>query len=322
MKILTIMNHKFKLAIKQYLLPNKVGHHIYLYVSKIVRIIRRNLSDEEYFKKSFYENNGIELNLDQPKTFNEKLIYLNLHDHSKLKSQCADKIAVRNYVRQCGLGHLLNDIYGIYNSPEDILFDKLPGRFYVKCNHDSGCYYLYDKDKKFEKKVFIKKFYTALKNNYYYESREWQYKAIIPKIICEKVIECKDQIGLLDYRFFCIHGEVAFIAVDMGTTTQDGGHSYDARRNIYDNKFHYIDVKIKREHFDKDLIKKPENFDKMVEYAEKLAKPFIHVRVDFYNTEGKIVFGELTFCSGGGMQIIEPYEYNLFFGSKINLNDL
>lgn len=111
-----------------------------------------------------------------------------------------------------------------------------------------------------------------------------------------------------------------FIAVDMGTTSSDGKHLIDAKRNLYTRDFEYMpEVKLKREHFQEEVIKKPDNFVKMVEIAERLSKPFKQVRVDLYNVDGRIIFGELTFLNGGGMQMLEPYEFNVKMGDMIKI---
>lgn len=313
------MNYKLKNKIKKVLFATETGHKFYKLMGKSVQNKRKKLSDREYIELSFKENTGKNINIDNPVTFNDKLLWLSLYDRDPLKTKCADKVLVRDYVKECGYEEYLNTIYGVYDNVKDIDFSTMPEKIMVKTNHDSGNYALIDKNdaKTMES---LKKIQKALKKNYYDESREWQYKDIEPKIICEKYIETTEKYGLIDYRFYCFDGIIGFIAVDIGTTGNDGKHSYVAKRNLYDKNFNIIPgAKLKRENFDSNLIKKPKNFEKMKEIAINLSKGFKHVRVDLYNVDGHIIFGEMTFCNGGGMQLLEPEDLNVSIGKMINL---
>ena len=125
---------------------------------------------------------------------------------------------------------------------------------------------------------------------------------------------------LVDYRFLCFDGKPKVIFVDIETASNDGTHNSGARRNVYDSEFNYLEqLKVKREKFDPTLIKKPENFNEMKKYAEKLSEPFVFCRVDLYNVSGKIYFGEITFYPGGGTQILTPEEWELKMGDWIDL---
>ena len=313
-----MMNYKLKNDIKKILFNSEAGHKLYSGISSVIRKNRSSLSDEEYVKKAFKENTGKTLDLSNPKTFNEKLLWLSLHDHDPLKTKCADKVAVREYIKDKGYDYILTNLYGVYNHTSDIEFEKMPQRFFVKTNHDSGTYALIDKDDP-DSFSSLNRIEKALGRNYYYESREWQYKDINPKVLCEEYIVTEDPAGLIDYRFYCFGGNIGFIAVDVGTTSTNGKHSYVAKRNLYDSEFNLLDAKLKRDHFDPDLITKPENFEQMKLIAKDLSADFKHVRVDFYNVKGRIIFGELTFCNGGGMQLLEPDEFNRKIGDLMIL---
>lgn len=312
------MNHNLKNAIKKVLFKNNMGVKFYSEISSMVRKNRRNLSDKEYVITAFKENNGTVLDLDTPRTFNEKLLWLSLYDRDPLKSICADKFVVRQYVKQNGYEDILNELYGVYNSVDEINYSKLPQLFFMKTNHDSGTYALVHQSKPKTIKKATEHIGHAMQRNYYYDSREWQYMDIKPLVLCEKYIEVDEPYGLVDYRFYCFNGQIGFVAVDIGTTSPSGKHSFIANRNLYDRDFNLLDAKLKREHFNHSLISKPENYDRMLQIAEKLSAPFKHVRVDLYNVHGKIIFGEMTFCNGGGMQVLEPLSFNLEIGKLID----
>lgn len=301
-------------------LRNEFIKSVYALANKIKAQLLLPMSDKSFAKLKYFENTGRKLNLENPVTFNEKLWWLILNNRDPLLTTCSDKYKVRDYVRACGLEHILTKLYGVYSNANEIEFDKIPDKIFIKTNHGSGMNIIYHKNRPFNKESFIKKFNSLLKQNYYWQTREWNYKNIVPKLICEEVLEDRHNPSLLDYRFFCFDGKVKLIFVDMGLIAQDGSHSVFARRNVYDVDFNYLDVKLGKENFDKSLITKPENFEKMIEYAEILSKPFPHCRIDLYNVEGKIYFGEITFYHASGIQSIIPEEWNIKMGDWINLN--
>ena len=298
---------------------NNFINKLYLIANRIKVLLLLPLSDEKFAKIKYKENTGRKLDLENPKTFNEKLWWLKINNRDPLLTICSDKVKVREYVRKCGLGHILNEVYGVYDSADDIDFDKLPDKAFIKTNHGSGINIIWDRNKPFDINKFRKKFNRALKQNYYWQSREWNYKNIEPKIIVEKLLEDRENRSLIDYRFLCFDGVVRMIFVDIETAAEDGSHNPYARRNVYDRNFNYLNIKVKREQFDSSIIKKPRNFDKMIEYAEKLSKPFVFCRVDLYNINGNIYFGEITFYPGGATQIVEPEEWELKMGEWIDL---
>lgn len=277
------------------------------------------LNDELFAKIKYWEATGKKLNLDNPTTFNEKLWWLTINYRNPLMTQCSDKVKVRNYIKEIGLQHILTDIQGVYESAEDIPFDNLQGKYFIKCNHVSGINAIYDSEKPelFDKKNFIKEFNSALSKNYYYQSREWNYKNIEPKILVENFIETESD--LLDYRFFCFDGEAKLIFVDIDTAADSGRHNPNARRNIYNSDFELQDFTVGRDNFDTSLVTKPANFKEMLKIAEKIAKPFPFSRVDLYNNNGEIKFGEITFYPGGATQQFSSEEADLMISSWINL---
>lgn len=280
-----------------------------------------NICDVEFAKMRYKEKMGKELNLENPVTFSEKLWYLKLSNRDPLMTKCSDKYLAREYVRECGLAHILIELYAVYDSVAEIDFDKVPTPCFFKCNHTSGYNAIYDRSKQFDIRDFKRKFKFMLTQNYYINSREWNYKNIKPRIICERVLEDpSSKVGIIDYRFFCFNGSAKFMTVNIGTSAKDGTHSKAALRNLYDLDFNLLDVRINRQPFPPELVPKPNNLAEMCTYAETLSKPFPHCRVDFYNIDGTIYFGEMTFYSGGGFNKIEPKEWDIKMGQWIDIS--
>jgi hypothetical protein len=256
---------------------------------------------------------GYKLNLDNPKTYNEKIQWLKFNYHNPLLTKCADKVEVRKYIKEAIGEQYLIPCLGVYNSPDEIDFNKLPNQFVLKVNWGSKQNIIV-KDKS---KLNIDEAKTKLRNwlkpesNHYYYSFEWQYKDIQPKIICENlVIGNKD---LKDYKFHCCNGKYKRLLV-VGAINKRKRFC-----NFYDKNLNILNLK------DGGTIKFDEkvnlnNYSKMVELAEILAKPFPVCRVDFYEDINKnIYFGELTFTPGNGMDIFEPFEWDYKLGEDLIL---
>ena len=315
------MIYNIKNKIRSMSHKRKVIKQVYLQANKIKIKVSYKISDKNFAKIKYKENTGKSLNLESPNTFNEKLWWLKLNNRDPLLTLCSDKVSVREYVKECGLENILNTFYGVYDDATKINFDNLPEKAFIKTSHGSGTNIIWDKSIDFDKEKFIKQFNYSLNQNYYWQSREWNYKNIKPRIIVEKVFENKENRPLIDYRFLCFDGVVKLIFVDIETAAKDGSHSPYAKRNIYDKKFNYLDIKVSRDSFDKSMIIKPKNFDEMIKCAEKLASPFPFCRVDLYNIDGKIYFGEITFYPGGANQIVEPEEWEVKLGQWIDLDN-
>lgn len=293
----------------------------------IIRSYRRDkynhkLSDEEFARWQYKQHTGKYLDLENPRTYDEKVWYLKLHERDDIQKRCSDKCLVREYVKECGLGHILNEVYGVYNSFKEIPFDKLPDRFFLKCTHTSGTNVIYDRSKPFDYVYQKNEFNYWMKRDYFWGSREWNYKGLEPKIICEEILEDKDGKLPIDYKIMCFGGEAKMLFLNIGLSTNTGEHADDAYCNIYDRDFNLLPIKDERENYKGNDIVKPDNWDKMIEYAEILSKPFRHCRVDLYNVDGKIYFGEITFHHGGGCNGIEPEEWAYKMGDWIDINGL
>ncbi len=311
-----------KVILRKFLHKNKIGETVWRFLHNININLLRILPNDVYFRHAYKKTHDINPDFENPQTFDEKQLWLKMNYRNPLCTKCSDKYLVREYVKECGLEHILNPLYGVYDSVKDIKWDELPDRFYIKANHMSACNVRCNDLVTFDKKAAIKKLRRGMKHDYSLDSREWNYHDIDRKIIAEAIIENSDGSGLIDYRFLCSYGNCEYIFIDIDTADDNGTHRVDARRNVYDKDFNLMDVTVSRPNFDHSLVSKPDNFDEMLQYAQILSKEFPFCRVDFYNVDGKIIFGEITFFHAGGLSKISPKEWELKLGNTINLNCL
>lgn len=265
------------------------------------------ISDLDYARSRFISKFGYPLDIENPVTFSQKLQWIKLYYRKPLLTSLADKYKVRNYIaNKVGQKYLIH-LYGVYKRADEIDFNDIPNQFVLKANHGSGWNVIcYDK-KNLDIFECRQKLNGWLKLNYYKESREWCYKNIRPRIVCEEFIGSK----LLDYKFMCFNGKSKCIKVDIDRFT-------DHRRNIYNNNWELLPAMIGFKNSPK-IIPKPENFDEMRYIAETLAEEFPFVRVDLYSTNQKVYFGEMTFYPGNGFSMITPTEYDIDLGSYLKL---
>lgn len=306
--------------LRDFLKSNKLGGALWDYLHRGNINLRRVLSDKAYFKLVYWRNCGEWLDFNAPQTFDAKQLWLKMYYRNPLCTLCSDKYAVREYVRKKGLSHILNELYAVYDSVEQIEWDKLPNMFYMKANNMSGCNMRCNDLKSFDKSAAIRYFKKRMKYNYYYESREWNYRDISPKIIIEKILPSTNEAGLIDYRFLCAQGKCHYVFIDIDTADMAGHHKPEAKRNVYDRDMNLLDVQVSRERFDPSLVSKPDNWDEMVAYAEILSGNFPFCRVDLYNINGKILFGEITFFHAGGLSVIYPKEWAYKLGEMISID--
>lgn len=274
-----------------------------------VKLIR--VSDKFYVKCLYEEHFNKSLNLKNPQTYNEKLQWLKLYDRNPEYTKMVDKYEVKNYVSDIIGEEYVIPTLGVYNNFNEIDFDKLPNQFVIKCTHDSGGIVICKDKNKFNKEEAKNKINKCLKNNFFYAFREWPYKNIKPRIIIEKYMTDESGIELKDYKFFCFNGEpkLLFVAIDR---------PYDTKFNFYDMNFKKLPFKQHYENFDK-KVEKPKGFDKMIELSKKLSKNIPHVRVDFYDINGQVFFGEMTFYHFGGIEKFEPEEWDYKIGNMLKL---
>jgi len=259
------------------------------------------------------------LNLKNPSRLSEKLQLYKLNYRNPLMVTCADKIEVLNYIDKKGLMDLIVPKYGIYYSYEEIKFDELPKSFVIKSNHGSGHNIIVDDKDKLDHRLLRKTLNKWLNYNTRLYGTEWVYKKIKPGILIEKKLPLDKNGDLPDYKFFCFNGRVEFLYIMKDTT----GNPIQKKLNFYDRDFNLLPFeRMDYPGFNNKSIGKPSNFDQMIKYAEELSKDFPHVRVDFYNVDGKIFFGELTFFTSGGYLNFNRDSYDEVLGKLFNLNDL
>jgi hypothetical protein len=293
--------------------PGKIRHAYFRFLQTAKLERELTLAEKiDYISYQFFMDLGYNLDILNPKTFNEKIGWLKLFNEDPLLTICADKYRAREYVEEKIGPQALVPLIGVYDSPYEIDFSALPEKFVLRVNWGSG-YNIICKDKKnlnIQKAINKLNGWMKKESNNYIHSFEFSYKNIVPKITCEHYLEQPDG-QLLDYKFFCFHGQAQYIQVDFGRFTNPS-------RSFYDRQWELMDFTTiwKRQ---EEPIPKPEGFDKMIELAEKLARGFVFMRVDFYNVDGKIYFGEMTFYPDNGTGVFIPHEWDGKFGDLLTL---
>lgn len=271
-------------------------------------------------KTQYRLKTGHRLNLKNPKRYTEKLQWYKLYYRDPLMAQCADKCEARKYVEQCGLCDILNEVYGVYDTPGEIDFEKLPNSFVLKDTlGGGGNAVILVRDKFKMDEAAVRKQMTGWVNEPEHKKhpgREWVYDGRRHRIIAEKYIESSSEDGgLIDYKFFCFGGQAEFLYV-----VADREIGMQAGFGIFDADYQRLQVNRADEKPLTREVPKPENYEELKSMAERLAKPFPHARIDFYDVNGQIVFGEITFFDGSGYMMFEPDEFDFLLGEKFRLN--
>lgn len=279
----------------------------YLYLRQIYLKIfySTTKAKEKYIKKQFRKYLGYEIDFNkEPETFNQKIQFRKLYDNNPLYSICSDKYRVREYVKEKIGEEYLVPLYLVTDKLTEEQWDKLPDSFVAKVNHDSGTVKIIKDKNKVDKKKIITELNMSLKFDYGILSMEEYYSNIPRKIIIEKFLENE----IIDYKFLCFNGkvEMLFLCLNRNTT----GLNVD----FYSKEWEKLSFERHYKNSDK-IVNKPNNYEKMIEISEKLAKDFDFVRVDLYEVNNKIYFGELTFCPGSGMEEFTPEEWDYKIGN-------
>jgi hypothetical protein len=263
----------------------------------------------------YWEAYGYFPNLNDPKTFDEKLQWYKLYYRVPLMTTLTDKYDVRLYLEDKGFAGILNELYGVYNGVDEIDFSKLPERFVIKATHGSSMNIICKDKESMNWKTCRHLMNKWLKRNYYHLGREWAYKNIKPRLICEKYLENEECNELIDYKFYCYNNKPEVFFVCTGRFSAEG-----VKYNAYDMDWNRIYAYKGKPSSDL-VIEKPANLQAMITIASELCQGFPFIRVDLYSLKEKIIFGELTFYPDSGVCPFTPDKYNYFFGDLFILPD-
>lgn len=286
-------------------------------VSEIIYKNPHFFSDKSYLRAAYYLCFGKKLNLKNPQTFNEKLNWLKLNDRNPLYTTLVDKYKVKEFVASVIGEEYVVKTYGVWSSPYEIDFDKLPNQFVLKTTHDSAGPIICKDRSRLDYAGVRKRMERCLNRSLFLKTREWPYKMVNPRIIADEFLEdgshsSEESVTLNDYKFWCFNGEPKVMYI----TVKDK----NVFENFYDRDFNPVNINHGFDRHDPEF-EKPAGFEKMWALSGKLAKasqsPF--VRVDFFNIRGKIYFGEFTFYDWAGLRPFASEEQDLELGRLINI---
>lgn len=292
---------------------SKINHPISLLGSLLIRT--RNLwPDKTYIKFMYRVMKGYCLDLENPIRFSEKLQWLKLYNRKPEYTIMVDKIEAKNYVKNIlGKEHIIPTI-GVWSNPDEIDFSELPQKFVLKCNHNSGIGMYICRDKNsIDENTIKKELRKGLSEDYFLKNREWPYKDVPRKILAETFIETANSDDLKDYKFFCFDGVVKFFKIDFDRFTDHHANYYTTDGKLLPNG--EAEFPPKYDHYEKI----PENLSEMIAYAEKLSKNIPFVRIDFYDVDGKVYFGEITFFPSSGFGRFIPEDWDIELGKMLKL---
>ncbi len=288
-------------------------------VPAIIAQLGKRLPDSWFLRMKYYEVFGKRLNLKNPKTFNEKLQWLKLHDRNPMYTTMVDKVEAKKWVAECIGEEYIVPTLGIWNNADDIDFDKLPDQFVLKCNHNSGRLYICRDKSKLDIPNVRRNLRKWLKQDWFLHGREWPYKNVKRRILAEKMLPLdviNDDGDIADYKFMCFNGKVKYLFVVTERHSDDG-----LKVTIFDTKWNKMPFTRHCPASEKTLLR-PKNYDKMIELAEKLASGIRFLRVDFYEVNNSIFWGELTFFPGCGFEEFVPEEWDERLGKLIVLSPM
>lgn len=271
------------------------------------------VSPELDLKLLFRIKQGYRLNLENPKTYNEKLQWIKLNDHNPLMPKCCDKYVVRKFVAEQGCTEILNHLIWQGFDPEDIPFNELPEKYVIKVTHGSTFNIIQDGSKKIREKEVVEKCNQWLQAKFLRCYGEWFYGIERPRVIVEDFIESQDDEQLRDYKVFCFNGIPRMIRVDTDRFTDHKMDFFDVEWNRIEGAGMGYPVSGRN-------FARPDCLDDLLRYAGMLSKAFNHARVDFYIVGNRIYFGEITFTNGAGFDRFSSYEFDLMMGDWLELS--
>lgn len=284
---------------------------------KLINIIGHklfdDLSDETYLKIKYLYRMKKMLNLENPQTYNEKLQWIKLYDRKSIYTTMVDKCEAKKFVAELIGPEYIIPTYGVWNNVDEIDFDELPEEFVLKCTHDSGSVIICKDKKSFSYDEAREKLRRSLEKSAFKDGREWPYKNVERKIIAEKyMIDAKDE-ELRDYKFFTFNGEPKILYIAQGR-----GKGEETVADFFDMEFNHLDLRIDHE-MAEELPHPPKNFELMINLARKLSQGTPELRVDFYEVNGQVYFGEMTFFHCSGFWPFRPEKWDHILGEWINL---
>lgn len=271
------------------------------------------VTDNLYIRCLFREQLGYWPNLNNPKSFNEKLQWLKLYDRKPIYTTMVDKYAVKKYVAdRIGEEYIIPTL-GVWDKFDDIDFDVLPDQFVLKCTHDSGGLVICKDKSKLDIDQARKKIEKSISNDYYLQGREWPYKNVKRRIIAEAYMEDSQVNELRDYKFFCFGGQAKCFKIDYDRAIEHHANYFDNNGELL-----YVGESICPPLFDRRL-EKSKNINTMQMLAERLSSGMPFLRADFYDVNGNVYFGELTFFPASGFGKFDPEDFDLELGKWLAL---
>lgn len=271
------------------------------------------LPPPQYVKIYYEYYTGKKLDLEAPRTFNEKIQWLKVYYHPPILTQLVDKYAVRSFVEERVGSQYLNTLIGVYDNPSEVDFERLPDTFVLKGTHGFHLNLLVkDKSKLNRRKARLLMYKWMSKNQYWRGGMEWAYRDVKPRIIAENFLEELGKDDVVDYKFFCFNGEPRFLHIDVDRGTHH-------RRAYYDPDWNRLEVTDDIADFLEEPHPRPDTLEEMIDVSRKLSAGFPFVRVDLYSLSGRVVFGEMTFYPADAKQEFKPDSYNLEFGELLQL---
>ena len=291
--------------------PFRVAYGRY-YESKLAFFLRYRpwMSDKKYLQRMHKQRFGCELNLDAPRTFNEKNNWRKLYDRNPLYTKMVDKHLLKEVVEdRCGTGYTIATL-GVWKRPKEIPFDALPNQFVLKANHAGGVI-ICRNQADFDRKKAKKELRELLKTNYFVKSREWPYKNVPRRILAEEYMGE----NLVDYKNYCFNGKLLYTLVWKNVSREDGRKPKAHFCGSYDRNWIKTDMELDYPSVPDAQIEKPEAYEEMIRVAEALSKDIPFVRVDCYIIDGRVYVGEMTFFPWGGFQKFKDETWNHRLGA-------
>jgi hypothetical protein len=283
-------------------------------LNKLAQVLLRDADDATFSRLQYFRRHLRWPDLKNPRTFNEKILWLKIHHRNPLLRVCADKFTVRDFVREKIGEEFLIPLAGAWESAPAIDFESLPNRFALKASHGSGWNILCRDKTHFDSESARKTAARWLAADFSKVGREWTYAGLTPRILCEQFLSGPDGEPPWDYKFFCYHGEPRFVQVDYARFQR---HT----RALYETSWQRVPCRLEY-HLQKKDSSRPATLQTMLSLAEKLSKPFPFVRVDLYEVGVKNYFGELTFYPGKGVERFTPRRFDEVFGEPLHLGKI